>query len=768
VRKMITPSILVLRLAAGAFAEDAPPPGIPNPPFLFVAGFSLGEGDVGTTAFAFNVLLSEPAGPGGVTFDAFTQLGTATPNVDYVAQSLTGLFIPPGSEFLTVTVPVNGDTTDEPSETFLLSVTNVVGASVFGSSGEGRIVNDDFPKTPIHDVQGNGATSPMVGLVVNVVGIVTGVRGNGFYVQMPEAQYDADPATSEGIFVFTETEPPASIAMVGNGVKVTGMVQEVAQDPLSPPVTRIDPTAVSDLLTVGNPLPAPVVLTAATNPPAGPVDQLERFEGMRVSVPSLTVVAPTLGSVSETSATAFPNGVFFGVITGAARPFREAGIRANDPPPPGSGVTIPPVPRFDANPERIRVDSDALLFNPSIDVSTGAVVTGLVGPLDYESRTYTILPDPPEVSPPPVVTGGMNAVAVADPTSREFTVASFNLQRFFDAVNDPGLGEPVLTAAAFANRLSKASQVIRGFAKTPDILGVAEVENLTTLQALAARIGADAIAVSQPDPLYRAFLVEGNDLAGLDVGFLVKQQLVDGATPRVSVGPVVQEKAGELFTNPDGSTEPLHDRPTLRLTAAVNHPNGTSFDITVMVNHLRSLADIDSLGPGGNGWPTAGARVRAKRRAQAESLASLVQARQAADPAERIAVVGDFQAFEFNDGYVDSMGTIAGTPAPATEVVLASADLVDPNLTNLLPAASVERYSFVLDGNAQMRDQVLVNAPLAAALEALRSEHARTGADFPEIARNATHALRGSDHDPIVAFFRVPTFPVELTGFSVE
>jgi hypothetical protein len=136
---------------------------------------------------------------------------------------------------------------------------------------------------------------------------------------------------------------------------------------------------------------------------------------MRVSVPSLTVVAPTLGNVNEPNANATSTGVFVGVVTGGARPFREAGIRANDPPPAGSGVTIPPVPRFDGNPSASAWTATARSGAAALDVSTGAVVTGLVGPLDYAFRTYTILPDPPTVSPAPVVTGGMTAVRSAIP-----------------------------------------------------------------------------------------------------------------------------------------------------------------------------------------------------------------------------------------------------------------------------------------------------------------------------------------------------------------
>src|SRR3546814_13071252 len=87
------------------------------------------------------------------------------------------------------------------------------------------------------------------------------------------------------------------------------------------------------LVSTGNPLPAPVELTATFPDPAGDFDQLERLEGMRVTAASLTVNAPTLGSVSETNATATSNGVFHAVVTGVARAYREPGVQQPDPPP---------------------------------------------------------------------------------------------------------------------------------------------------------------------------------------------------------------------------------------------------------------------------------------------------------------------------------------------------------------------------------------------------------------------------------------------------
>src|SRR5207248_10263817 len=116
-----------------------------------------------------------------------------------------------------------------------------------------------------------------------------------------------------------------------------------------------------------------------------------------------------------------------------------------------------------------------------MDVTSGAVVTNLTGVLDYNSRTYTILPDP---SAPPAVSGNFSATAVPEPAANQFTIASTNLERFFDTTNDPGISDVALTPAAFETRLRKASLMIRTVMRSPDIVGVEEMENLTTLQLL--------------------------------------------------------------------------------------------------------------------------------------------------------------------------------------------------------------------------------------------------------------------------------------------
>jgi hypothetical protein len=114
------------------------------------------------------VHLSAPALTGGVTFDIATADGTAQDgdfsgeDFDYVAKSLTGQTIPAGSQDYMFTVTVNGDMNIEPSETFLVNVTNGSGATVGDGSGTGTIQTDDSPVLNVNDVtlsEGNDETT---------------------------------------------------------------------------------------------------------------------------------------------------------------------------------------------------------------------------------------------------------------------------------------------------------------------------------------------------------------------------------------------------------------------------------------------------------------------------------------------------------------------------------------------------------------------------------------------------------------------------------
>ncbi len=681
-------------------------------PLLITTSSPLAGGTIGM-AYSQTILAS-----GGTPTYTFNLLSGTLPTGTSLAASGAITGTPTASGTFNFTVQVTDGASATNSKAFVITIINAP---------------CNPPTHTIAEIQGTGNASPFVGNVETTSGVVTGVRSNGFFMQTPDANTDANPNTSEGIFVFTSSAPPAA-AVIGNRVCVTGTIVEFipSTDPNSPSQTEITSPGVTALST-GNPLPAAIVLTSANTNPAGGLYQLEKFESMRVQVNSMTVVAPTQGNKTESTATSVSNGFFYGVITGVARPFREPGVEQPDPLPPGAPVTVP---RWDANPELIGVGSNSI-GSAAINVATGAILTNVVGPLDYRSRVYTIDIDP---SITPVVSNnGLTFTAVPAQTADELTVASFNIERFYDDINDPN-GDAVLTTTAYNNRLNKVSLAIRNVLRTPDILCIIEVEKLVVLQAIATKVNADAIAAGNPSPNYQAYLSEGNDVGGIDVGFLVKPA-------RVNVITVTQYGLTTTYTDPTtGLPALLNDRPPLVMNATFTKPGCTTPDnITVIVNHLRSLNGIDDVG-------STGTRVRAKRKAQAEFLANLIQGFQTSNPTANIVSVGDYNAFEFSDGYVDMMGTIKGTPTPASDVVNASPDLVNPNLTNLVetyPAA--QRYTYSFSGSAQVLDHILVSSNLASKIS--RFSIARVDADFPEVYRtDANRPERISDHDAPVAY----------------
>ncbi|MFK3647184.1 lamin tail domain-containing protein [Lysobacter enzymogenes] len=729
--------------------------GGPTQPTLSVADVSNPEGDSGVTAFVFTLSLNQPAGAGGVAWTASTVDGTATAGSDYTALTNFAGTIPAGQSSATVTVSVNGDTVTEPNETFKLRVQAVSGALPSTPiEATGTIVNDDYPVFAIHDIQGNGARSPLEGQTVTTEGVVTARKSNGFFIQTTDAEADADPMTSEGVYVFTSSAPTAAAA-IGNRVRVSGTIVEFIppQDPGQLPLTELSFATYRQVGTA--PLPVPVVLPVVQ--PTAPLDALEPYEGMRVAIQSFKVTAPNTGNpVNETNATGSTRNFFFGVIGDVPRPFREAGIQPGDNPPAGS---IPPIPRWDGNPELMQVDS-AAAGAPKLEVSAGTTITGLVGPLDYGFRRYTLLIEPGaavNVTAGPAPHPGVETV---DPSA--VSVAGYNLQRFFNAVRDSlnVKDEPVLTADAYARRKQKASLGIRDYLKTPDILGTVEVENLVTLQDLAAKINADAVAAGQPDPNYVAYLVEGNDPGGIDVGYLIKTAEVLPGKPRVEVLAVTQIGKDTTWVQPDGNSAKLNDRPPLALDAVVHYADGRDFPVNVVVVHQRSLGSAEDA-------TDDGARVRLKRQRQAEFLATYLNDRQTQNPATRLIVLGDFNAFEFNDGLTDVMGTVIGEPSPddATAVPGDGADLVEPNLINLASLIHpMERYSYTFDGHAQSLDHTLVNEEMVVNTRSIRLTHPRLNADYPETNRNdANSPSRLSDHDPMVTYL----VPREIADLGV-
>jgi len=212
------------------------------------------------------------------------------------------------------------------------------------------------------------------------------------------------------------------------------------------------------------------------------------------------------------------------------------------------------------------------------------------------------------------------------------------------------------------------------------------------------------------------------------------------------------------FIDPtNGQPALLNDRPPLVLRATIDPSSPNPRQVIVVVNHLRSFIDIELV-------TGEGPRVRAKRKAQSEFLATLLDNFQDANPATPVLSIGDYNAYQFNDGYTDPISILKGSPTPDEQVVVdQSPDLVEPDFVNLTDTLPLDQqYSFNFEGTAQALDHVLLNT-VASALNS-GYQIARNNADFPEgplFANDVTRPERNSDHDMPVAYFFFPMTPLE-------
>jgi predicted extracellular nuclease len=739
----------------------------------------------------FLVRLTSPA-VGDVGLDIFTfDTGSALAGEDYLANAVLGATIPNGETDFVFEVTVIGNDTFQGNRSFGVAVEGLSGDVFPGRLvGTGTIVEDEPVPTSICEIQASGiAPSPMLGERRNVFGVVTAIIGNGYFVQHSDDVRAADPfcsdGVSSGIFVFMggNFDPGTIPLAVGDAVMVTGTVTEFlpasAQDQF--PLRQLSDSAQTQVLASGHPLPTPVLLDADLDlgPDVDP-DRLQRYLGMRVAAPYLRVTGPGLGDLAQQNASVAPSGVFFAAPLVHPRPLREPGVDVVDL---LSGVLPFPggvqPPLFDGNPEVLRIDSAAQRMAPLLDLETGAEIAGLRGVLSYGFKRYTLMPDPD--APVLIDPSGVPVPRpVRSPAYEEFTVASFNVLNLEDF--------PVLTAEALGRRLNTLSRAICQDLGTPDVLGLIELGTSSVLEKLRDAINGNQYGHCDFDPQYSAHFTPPT-FAGMGTGYLIARYEVAPGVPRVSGTPYAVGGSEVPLITPlvPPTLAALFDRPPLVLDATVHQDNGAGYPITVVLNHLRSLLSLTDPrppNPGGQtaaeGWPTMGHRVREKRLQGAAWLADWIQQRQLAQPGVPILVMGDLNAFEFSDGYIDVVGILKGEAAPPDQVLLARSQIsgddpqldpvaVDPPLLNLvevLPEA--ERYSYVFAGSAQTLDHILVSEALLATVDAVDFDFARINADFA--ASNFSQPAAGrrtSDHDPAIAYLAPPAFRSADLALSV-
>ncbi len=649
-------------------------------PNLTINDVSLNEGNAGTTTFTFSVSLSAPAPTGGVTFDIATADGTAQDDVpatednDYVAKSLTGQTIPAGSSTYTFDVLVNGDTTPETNETFFVNVTNVTNAIVTDGQGQGTIVNDDLAR--IHDVQGNGAATPIPGATVTVEGVVIanfqGIdRLSGFFLQEENADADADPATSEGIFIFCNSCPTA--VAEGQLVRATGVVSEFFN------MTEITASTAGSVVVMnaGNNL-ALVTAAPIDLPVVGDVDTFyEAREGMLVTFVDTLTVSEYFELFRYGQIELFEGG--------RPRQFTEASL------PSIAGQTAH---NDNLNRRRVILDDDDDTQNVPLTLANGSqyvyhpranggfsigtqgvdffrggdLVNGLTGVLHWSfaglsgTEAWRIRPTAatpatftvanPRPATPPAVGGAIKA-------------AGMNLLNYFTTIDttsssSSGPCGPSATldcrgadsVAELNRQRERASIVICTL--NADVYGFGELENTTASATITDLLGAVNTRCGGANPY--AFVNTGGTL-GTDA---IRVQLIYRTGILSPVGAALSD------------LDPVHNRPptaqTFDVVAAANPAFGKRF--TVIANHFKSKgcpgtgADADA----GDGQGC----FNGTRTAQANRLLTWITGTvlpAAGDP--DILLLGDFNSYAKEDpitalvggGYTDLETALLGSSA---------------------------------------------------------------------------------------------------------
>ncbi|WP_436736359.1 endonuclease/exonuclease/phosphatase family protein [Streptomyces sp. BBFR102] len=571
----------------------------------------------------------------------------------------------------------------------------------------------------IHDIQGATRTSPLVGQRVEAVpGVVTGVRtygSRGFWFQ--DTRPDADPATSEGVFVFTSGVPTVK---TGDAVEVSGTVTEYVPGGASSgnqSLTQLSRPTVT-VVSSGNPLPPAQVIDARTvpsrytqagDPAAGgslnslplqprsyALDFYESLEGMNVRVGTSRVV-------------------------GATDPYAELWVTVKpDERPSARGGTV--YGSYGAqNTGRLQVQQLApLAESPFPRADVGDRLTGRTeGPLDYNQYGgYTLAAR--ELGE--VQNRGLERERTRPQAKDELAVATYNVENL-----DPGDPREKFDALARAVVTNLASPDVLALEEIQDDNGatddgtVSAEETLRRFTEAITAAGGPHYAWRTVDPVDKA---DGGEPGGnIRQAFLFNPARVSftdrpGGDATTATG-VVRERGGAALTHSPGRVDPADPAWQNSRKPLAGEFTFRGERVFLIANHFASKGGDEPLA-GHHQPPTRSSETQ--RHAQAASVNTFVKKLLSADRKAKVLVLGDINDFEFS----------------GTTRTLTSGKALKSAVLTLPPA---ERYSYVFQGNSQVLDQILVSPAV---------KHFR----YDSVHINAEFADQDSDHDPQVLRFR--------------
>ncbi len=660
---------------------------------------------------------------------------------------------------------------------------------------------------------GTAHASPYVGQTVYIQGVIyektlqaTSTTGTykGFFIQNTAATADADPNTSDGLFVYMGTYSDligGYTPIVGDEVVISGTISEYYN------MTELTSATLVEFVGSGVDI-APVV----AEPPAALADAnryWERLQGMRVQVPQNSRVLGGRNVFSPADAEVWVVSPDYTAITGRGNAYEQRAFR--------DASTLDDnydAVNWDGNGYRILMgslgikaaaDDAQVLINPAHTFQT--VTNAPAGGLNYTYSKYRI-----EITGQPTFSDGVDPAlndppaALPDP-NLAYRIADYNLENLYDYRNDPfsgcdfatdtgcdNSGTPFLSPitpsfdyvpadnAVYQARLNDIALQIINNLDSPDILMLQEVENqdICVVDAGAMVCGSTDNADGQPDVLqdlalkivanggplyYAAFDRDSSDLRGIAPAFMYRAdrvELVDpvgdpllGTTPAIVYAgagvPANAEVSNPKTLNaelPGGVSAcetswvfPRAPDVGLFRIFTTSLAGGFYTDVYVVNNHFKSGPDS----------------CVAHRTEQAKYNAAIVSFLQGVNPHAQIVLGGDLNVYPHPDN------TSYGAADQLAALYDASIGLT--NLWEVINAAHPKSaYSYVYLGMAQTLDQMFVNQEMDDKLQDYHIVHVNSDfpADYPGDSARGT-----SDHDPQVADFTFGPL-LDITGATAD
>ena len=573
------------------------------------------------------------------------------------------------------------------------------------------------PITKISSIQGVAHTSPYADQLVRTTGVVTYiVDANNFYMQDPNP--DNNSKTSEGVLVYAKNHGAA----IGQTVATTGYVKEWILGGYSDKfdtdlaVTEISTVnLVKGALNTG--LPASIVLGekgvliptqvvdndsfAEFDPAEDAIDLYESVEGMRVALPNAIVTGPQANRTIPVRTQT------------ANKDYTKRGT--------------PILTANNVNPERLFVE----MGSSSYRAKSGDRFDGTIeGVMSYNYSAYKVLSKAADL--PTLITSEVDR----QPTNIEtgdsrLTVASYNVENF--------------ASTADAGKVDRVSEGIATFLKTPDIVGLTEMQDNdgatdsgtvdasksfeTLIAAIEAKTG---VRYAYTDIAPEDKKDGGQPGGNIRVGFLYNPARVSLASgEKGTATEAVAVENGKLTNNPGRiqPTDPNFDSSRKPLVGEFIF-KGESYH--VIANHFNSKGG-DGADFGKN--QPAVRKSEVQRHAIATIVQDFVNELETEVKDANVVVLGDLNDFQFSK----------------TLDILKGDNLW--NTVDDLPES--ERYSYIYNGNAQVLDHVLISKNLKPYTS---SDIVNINSDYMEADGSA------SDHDPAIISIQGMESAVAVNG----